>query len=254
MNCLVLSAGGMYGAYQAGAWKVLADVIQPDLIVGASIGAVNGWAIAGGCDPDELIRRWLSPDLAARPRWKLPRTMFGGLLDSQSLERATREIYESFRPKIDCAIVVTDLRKLKPRIFRTSEIRCEHLLASTAVPVLFDPVRIDGRLYWDGGALAAVPLWVAAELGATRALVIDVLPLPPGMIARMFVGAMRMLSPFRAAVPPDLKVSRVAPPALLGSPLEAIFWNRTNVQSWIEAGQRDAAAMKHSIADCFERK
>jgi hypothetical protein len=49
-------------------------------------------------------------------------------------------------------------------------------------------------------------------------------------------------------------VSRVAPPALLGSPLEAIFWNRTNVQSWIEAGQRDAAAMKHSIADCFERK
>jgi len=55
MNCLVLSGGGMYGAYQAGAWKALADVFRPDLIVGTSIGALNGWAIAGGCEPDELI-------------------------------------------------------------------------------------------------------------------------------------------------------------------------------------------------------
>ena len=42
MTALVLSAGGMYGAYQAGAWRVLAERFQPDLIVGASIGAVNG--------------------------------------------------------------------------------------------------------------------------------------------------------------------------------------------------------------------
>jgi NTE family protein len=64
MNALVLSAGGMYGSYQAGAWKALAGVFQPDLIVGASIGAVNGWAIAGGCAPDELIRRWLNMEPA----------------------------------------------------------------------------------------------------------------------------------------------------------------------------------------------
>src|SRR5579864_6679356 len=166
MKALVLSAGGMYGAYQAGAWKALADVFQPDLIVGASIGAVNGWAIAGGCDPGELIRRWLSLDDSARPRWKLPRTILGGILDTRSLERATREIYESFRPKVDFALVATDLLKLQPRIFRAQQMSCAHLLASTAVPVLFDPVRLDGRLYWDGGLLAAVPLWAAAELGA----------------------------------------------------------------------------------------
>jgi len=58
VTALVLSAGGMYGAYQAGAWKELADVFRPDLVVGASIGALTGWAIAGGCEPEELIARW----------------------------------------------------------------------------------------------------------------------------------------------------------------------------------------------------
>ncbi len=100
MNCLVLSAGGMYGAYQAGAWKELCDVFEPDLVVGASIGAVNGWAIAGGCDPDELIRRWLNLPGDGGYRWKLPKTIFGGVLNIEPLARAIRDIYESFQPKI----------------------------------------------------------------------------------------------------------------------------------------------------------
>ena len=56
MPCaLVLSAGGMFGAYQAGAWNVLSQRFQPDMVVGTSVGALNGWAIAGGCPPDELL-------------------------------------------------------------------------------------------------------------------------------------------------------------------------------------------------------
>ncbi|MBZ5608837.1 MAG: patatin-like phospholipase family protein [Acidobacteriia bacterium] len=255
MNCLVLSAGGMYGAYQAGAWKALADVFQPDLIVGASIGAVNGWAIAGGCHPDELIRRWLSlPDDAGRYRWKLPKTIFGGILDSRPLERAIREIYESFQPQVNFALVVTDLLKLRPRIFQAGQVTAEHLVASTAIVGLFDQVRLDGRLYSDGGLLAAVPLWAAAELGATRALVIDVLPALPGLVAKAVVGAMRSLSSFHAVVPGGLEVIRIAPPGLLGPPLDAIRWNRKNAEDWIRAGERDAVRIKHSIANCFERK
>ncbi len=254
MNCLVLSAGGMYGAYQAGAWKVLADVFQPDLIVGASIGAVNGWAIAGGCQPDELMERWLNLEAAGRYGWKWPRTIFGGVLDSGPLQAVIRGLYDSFRPKLDFAMVATDLLKLRPRVFHASEIRAEHLLATTAIVGLFDQVRIDGRLYSDGGLLAAVPLWVAAEMGATRALVIDVLPAPPGMVARTFVGAMRILSPFRAPVPGELEIIRVVPAGLLGAPLEAIYWSRENAGDWILAGRRDAEAMKHTIANCFERK
>lgn len=254
MNCLVLSAGGMYGAYQAGAWKALADVFQPSLIVGASIGAVNGWAIAGGCEPAELIERWLSLEAGGRYRWKFPSGVFSGVLDSSPLQKEIRELYDAFRPRTEFAMVLTDLLRLRPRVLRAPEIRAEHLLATTAIVGLFDQVRLDGRVYSDGGLLSAVPLWVAAELGATRALVIDVLPEPPGVVARTFVGAIRVLSPFRAPTAAGLEIVRVAPAKLLGAPLEAINWTRKNAEAWIEAGQRDAQAMKHSIANCFERQ
>ena len=122
MNALVLSAGGMYGAYQVGAWKALADVFRPDLVVGASIGAVNGWAIAGGCDPDELIARWLKLEEAVRYRWKLPASIFGGVLDADPLRRVIRDIHRSFQPRMEYAAILTDLLKLRPKIFRGAEV------------------------------------------------------------------------------------------------------------------------------------
>ncbi len=254
MTALVLSAGGMYGAYQAGAWKAVADVFQPDLIVGASIGALNGWAIAGGCDPDDLIARWMNLDAAAHYRWKFPRTPLQGVFDTTALQAVLRDVYESFQPRTHFAMVVTDLKKLRPVVLRGNQMSWQHLVATTAIVGLFDQVRLGGRIYSDGGLLSAVPLWAAAEMGATRALVIDVLPAPPGTVARVFVGAMRMLSPFRAQVPPGIEVVRLAPPALLGRPLEAIYWTRANAQAWIRAGHDQALAIKHSIANCFERK
>ena len=259
MNALVLSAGGMYGAYQAGAWKAIADIFQPDLIVGASIGAVNGWAIAGGCHPDDLIERWLNLDAAAHYRWKFPRTPLHGVFDTTPLQAMTREVYEAYQPgtnpsKIHFAMVLTDLMKLRPVVLHGNAVSWQHLVATTSIVGLFDQVRLGGRIYSDGGLLSAVPLWAAAEMGATRALVIDLLPVPPGNIARVFVGAMRMLSPFRAHVPPGMQVIRLAPPALLGSPLESIYWTRPNAEAWIRAGQDQASIIKHSIANCFERE
>lgn len=254
MTALVLSAGGMYGAYQAGAWKVLADVFQPDLIVGASIGAVNGWAISGRCEPDELIRLWLNLEEAAHYRWKLPASIFGGVFDSRPLERALRHIYESYQPSIEFAMVVTDLLRLRPRIVPGREVTWEHLVATTAIVGIFDQVRLNGRLTSDGGLLSAVPLWAAAELGARKAVVIDVLPEAPGLVAKTFVGAMRLLSPFRAIAPPGMEVIRIAPPTLLGRPLESLYWSHRNAAKWILQGQEDAARVEHSIGNCFERK
>ena len=254
MTALVLSAGGMYGAYQAGAWRTLADVFRPDLVVGTSIGALTGWAIAGGCDPDELVDRWLNLEAAERYRWKFPRSPVQGLLDTAPLQEVIQDVYNSYKPRVSFAVVLTDLFRLQPRIFRGSEVTWRHLAASTAVAGLFDQVRIDGRLYSDGGLLATVPLWAAAELGATKALVIDVLPEPPGLIAKTFVSAMRRISRFRASVPEDLEVIRLSPPKLLGSPREAICWSRANAERWIRAGEEDAAAIKHSLANCFERQ
>lgn len=253
MKALVLSAGGMYGAYQAGAWRALADAFRPDLVVGASIGAITGWAIAGGCDPDELVDRWLHLDCAARYRWKFPRSLLHGIFDTTPLQRAIRGVYESYQPRTHYAMVITDLLKLRPRILRGNQISWQHLVASTAIVGLFDQVRLGGRVYSDGGLLSAVPVWAAAEMGATHALVIDVLPAPPGNIARVFVSAMRRLSPFRAHVPAGVGIVRLAPPRLLGKPLESIYWTRANAEAWIRAGEEQAAALKHSITNCFER-
>ena len=64
MKALVLSAGGLWAAWEIGAWKVLSKTFQPDLIVGPSAGAWNGWAIAAGCTAEELAELWLDPATA----------------------------------------------------------------------------------------------------------------------------------------------------------------------------------------------
>src|SRR6187549_1474157 len=58
MRALVLSGGGLWGAWQAGAWSVLAEEFKPDLIVGASIGSINGYMLASGVSPAALMERW----------------------------------------------------------------------------------------------------------------------------------------------------------------------------------------------------
>ena len=51
----------MFGAYHAGAFQTIRASIEPDLVVGTSVGALNGWPIAGGCTPEQLTARWLDP-------------------------------------------------------------------------------------------------------------------------------------------------------------------------------------------------
>src|SRR5208282_1026932 len=63
-RALVLSGGGMFGAWQAGAWATLATRTHFDLVVGASVGALNGYSIACGISPLELRRIWLDPSFA----------------------------------------------------------------------------------------------------------------------------------------------------------------------------------------------
>src|SRR5579885_3681765 len=71
-TAVVFSAGGMYGAWEVGVWKALAPVLRPDIVVGASIGAVNGYAVAGGCPAEELERQWLALDALARVELQVP--------------------------------------------------------------------------------------------------------------------------------------------------------------------------------------
>src|SRR5947209_20419898 len=98
-TALVLSAGGMFGAYQAGAWKVLSDYFKPAMVVGASIGAINGWAIAGCCDPDHLIQSW--PDIDAPSGYppRLPPGVTGGFVDSPPLQTLVQQMHAPMPPQ-----------------------------------------------------------------------------------------------------------------------------------------------------------
>ncbi|HLJ50253.1 MAG TPA: patatin-like phospholipase family protein [Bryobacteraceae bacterium] len=253
-TALVLSGGGMFGAYQAGVWRVLSDILQPDLVVGASIGAINGWAIAGGCTPDQLVERWLRLECFERHRWRLPRRLHHGVFDSTLLRGQVEDSFATFQPRIDFALVTTELATLTPRIHRAPEITVDLLVASTAIIGIFPQVRIEGRLHSDGGLLNVLPLWAAAELGAERIVGINVLPVPTGAIPWLVVRTLRKLSRFEPALPRGVEAQIIAPSSGLGTSREMLYWNRARAERWIAQGERDALAVKHSVQNCFERQ
>lgn len=235
-TALVLSAGGMFGAYQAGVCAALAPALQPDLYVGASIGSLNAWALAGGCTPQVLIELWRN--LKLKNSWHFPRAHLDGLLDPQQLHEVIRDLHKRFRPQTEIGIVVTDLLKLRPRLFRDGEITWRHLAASCAVPGVFPQQRLHGRVYSDGGLLGALPLWAAIEMGATRIVAVNALTKMPAPI-RIGVGAVRAISSWRPAQSTESLMVLIAPQARLGTARDSLHWKRENIERWIDEGRRD---------------
>lgn len=230
---LVLSAGAMFGSYQAGVWAALAGEFAPDVVVGASIGAVNGWAIAGGCPSEELLERWLAwPVERVRPRLR-----WGAVLPPEPFYRVLREMHARYRPRLDFGVVITALARLRPVLVRTPDAGWEHLAASCAVPGAFPPVRIGGRLYVDGGLAGHLPVWAAVEMGCTRILAVDCLP---DSVRRVSRGVARATG-FQPRVPPRVVVSVIEPRRPLGGVREGAAWERERAETWIRLGRRDAA-------------
>jgi NTE family protein len=238
-TALVLSAGGMFGAYQAGAWQELSAGFHPDMVIGTSVGALNGWLIAGGCPPDELIRSWADPSAGGFLQLRNPLDPWNGIFDYDSFATHVRRLFSSCRPRIPFALVLTDLLRLRPRLVQSDEMTWEHLAASCAIPLGLPPMRIDGRLYVDGGLLNVLPLWPATEMGATRAVAINALPRLPLHVMRGAAGVLRWISP-KGPAPGALEVASITPAAGLGTVSEAVRWNRERILRWIERGAEDA--------------
>jgi NTE family protein len=239
-TALVLSAGGMFGAYQAGVWRELAaSGFQPDLVVGTSVGALNSWAIAGGCPAEELIRAWTDPLAGAFLQWRPPMARWRGLFDERSFSNGIAAWHARYRPRIPIGIVLTDLLRLRPRLVQSEEITWRHLAAACAIPLGLPPVKIDGRRYVDGGLLNALPLWPAREMGASRALAVNALPQLPSRVIRAGVRVVRWLSP-QAPPAGQLDLVTIMPAAPLGTLAESVRWNRDTILRWIEQGAGDA--------------
>jgi NTE family protein len=227
----------MFGAYHAGACEVLLQDFQPDFFVGASIGALHAWALAGGCTGHELIEMWQRP--GADMPLRFPRSPLGGMVDPTAIDERIQELYQRFRPEVPVGAVATDLRRLRPVLFRDSEITWRHLAASCAVLGFLLQQKLDGRVYSDGGLLHPLPLWAAAEMGATRIVAINAMTRMPAPI-RTAVSFIRAAAPWTPPKLEHVEVITIKPKGLLGSAHDAMYWKRENIQLWIDQGRRDA--------------
>lgn len=184
-RALVLSGGGGRGAYHVGVYKYLEEQgLLPDIVVGTSIGAVNGAMITAGLSASDLEREWqqLTTDQIHRVRFN-PLEYFEkpSMLDTSPWE-ATLERQISFHKvrtsPITFRITATDVKRGKLTIFRNEEITVKHILASCSIPVIYPWTEIDGTSYWDGAVVANTPLAPAIDEGAEEIFV--VLLSPPG--------------------------------------------------------------------------
>jgi NTE family protein len=252
-TALVLSAGGMFGAYQAGAWSVLSRLIRPSAVIGASIGSLNGWLIACGFSAGDLIDRWLHLEKAASHRFRLPRKGSVSLLDPQPFRETIEEIFSCGPPKIPFAAVATELPSCRPVLFSGREVTAQHLRASCAVPLFLPLERIGRHYYADGGLVDPLPLWAAVEWGATRIFAINVLNWRP-LLIRALATAVRGICRCPKHTAPRVALLTIAPERKLGSFRDSMVWSPDNCRRWIEQGRRDAeSALKHFEVECFER-
>ena len=215
----------MFGAWQAGAWAALAEQVQIDLVVGASVGALNGYAIACRLSPQELHRLWLDPSFTSLH--DLPTTV----------ERLMRHA-----PTTEFAVTATDLLRLKPRVFHGNQVTARHLIASCAIPLVLPQVRIEGRLYSDGGLLNPLPVWAAVELGATHILALNALPEIPSRWLRPLVTGFRTVAGYHPPRPPEVKLTLLRPRGSLGTLREALHWDRERIERWLAQGEADVTA------------
>lgn len=235
-TALVLSAGGMYAAWEVGVWKALCGRVPVDLVVGASAGAWNGWAIAGGAGGDELEREWLDPAIGRILAWGPHST---GVFRPEALYRKSRDLCARYRPRIPFALTMTEVPRLRVCLVPGSDIAWQHLAASCSIPFGFPPVRIGGKYYVDGGFRGALPLWAAEAMGATRAIAVNSLTGWP------FRAAHSLFRQRRAS--PALEVIRIEPSLPLGRLRDALVWSRPVIRRWLALGEADGMRALRSI-------
>ncbi|MFZ6047084.1 patatin-like phospholipase family protein [Pseudomonas sp. CR3202] len=210
-TAFVLAGGGSLGAVQVGMLKTLTRAhITPDLIVGASVGAINGAYFAASPDARgiaRLERIWLE----LRRSDIFPFSAFGTILgllgqrDHLALPQHLRALIESQLPyrrledaAVPCHVVATDVLDGTEVILSTGEATTA-LLASTAIPAIFPAVTIAGRSLMDGGIANNTPISVAIALGATRVVILPtgtpcILRTPPRSALAIAMHALNLLA------------------------------------------------------------
>jgi NTE family protein len=186
MVAFVLGGGGQLGAHEVGMLRALLERgIEPSLVVGTSVGAINGAAVASEPTVEAVSR--LASTWADIER----RDVFGGSLlrrlgtlartgthlhDNDALRATLTEalpiaLIEDLPVQFQC--VAANIEAAAEYWFKSGSI-VDAVLASAAVPGILPPVEIGGMHFIDGGIVNSIPVNRAVQLGATRIFVMHV--------------------------------------------------------------------------------
>ena len=185
-TAFVLGGGGVLGAHEVGMLEALAEsAIEPQLILGTSIGAINGAFFAA--EPSRrgtarLRELWSEANLSALSSGALLRR-------AGTLARSGTHVesYGTLRARLRELLPVDRVEELAVAfqcVAASIERAAEHwfdrgpladvLLASCAVPGILPPVRIGDEHFIDGGIVNSIPVSRAVMLGARRIFVLQV--------------------------------------------------------------------------------
>jgi NTE family protein len=155
---LVLSGGAAHCFAQLGVLKAMQEMqMAPDILSGASAGAVIGSLYADGHQPEEILEMFKNNKLFNFVNIKLNKL---GLFDISGLKKILEKNLRTKRledlPK-PLFIVATNISKAKPVYFKEGNL-LDLVIASSSIPVVFRPVKIDDDFYVDGGVTDNFPL------------------------------------------------------------------------------------------------
>ncbi len=200
-RALILSGGGARGAFQIGVWKYLQERNwTPDQVCGTTVGAINAVAIASGMPLDRLFEIWTTYHRPMIYRFRMLRflvnLLFGRplkpVMDTGPMRKmVTRNLdFDALRKsRIDVIITAVNLLTSRLHLFNQHVIEIDHVMASSAMPILFPWQHIDGEPYWDGGVMANSPLFPALNSGVDEIIV--VLLSPVGNAPTAFPGLLK---------------------------------------------------------------
>jgi NTE family protein len=178
--------GGPFGAHEVGMLRALVERgIAPDVVLGTSVGAINGVAIAADPGPagvERLAGLWADMDRGD----VFAESLLGRVA---TLARTRTHLHDNgpLRAQLAAALPVDRIEDLAVRfqcVAASIERACEHwfedgpvvdaVLASAAVPGLLPPVEIAGEHFIDGGIVNSIPVSRAVALGARQVFVLHV--------------------------------------------------------------------------------
>jgi NTE family protein len=155
---LVLSGGGARGFAHLGVIQALNEKgIYPDVISGTSAGAIIGVLYADGHSPEDILKLMDGSSRLDFMRPALPRE---GLLQINAILKILKSSLRAKKfeeLKIPLFVAATDLNNGKAVYFSEGDI-FDPVIASASIPVVFQPVKINGISYVDGGVLDNLPL------------------------------------------------------------------------------------------------